>query len=265
MAEKKISNSKKSLKVLHSSENSKEAYKRLEIIPEVIYATLIALILFTLANQSVGPLANKPVFSIKFIALFLMGVFMVEECCNVILVNSIKPYGSSNRFTVDVLIASLFFFAFTAINNNRMVFVYFLAINHLLNFLWALSLQRSEMIESILSEYLKLTIWTNAVTFVVCTIIIILSRFFKAEFWFETTLICYLVVYVLLLFLPSIIFNFRLISLKQDTNEKGRDYPALGPGPILTKVTIYIILFVVHILKAIIEAVISFFRDLFEK
>jgi hypothetical protein len=265
MAEKKISNSKKSLKVPHSSENSNEAYKRLEIILEVIYATLIALILFTLANQSVGPLAEKPVFSIKFIALLLMGVFMVEECCNVIIVNSIKPYGSSNRFTVDVLIASLFFFTFTSINSDRMVFVYFLTINHLLNFLWALSLLKNEMIESILSEYLKLTIWTNIVTFVVCTIIIILSRFFKTEFWFETTLICYLVVYVLLLFLPSIIFNFRLILIRQYTNENGRDYPTLGPGPILTKITIYIILFVVYILKAIIDAVISFFRDLFGK
>lgn len=265
MAEKKTSNSKRSFSVSHSSENSKEAYKRLEIILEVIYATLIALILLTLANQSVGTLAKKPVFCIKFIALLLMGVFMVEECCNVILVNSIKPYGSSNRFTVDVLIASLFFFTFTAINNNRIVFIYFLTINHLLNFLWALSLLRSEMIESTLSQYLKLAIWTNVATFVVCTIIIILSRFFKVEFWFETVLICYLVVYVLLLFLPSIIFNFRLISLKQDTNEKGGDYPTLGPGPILTKVTIYIILFVVHILKAIIVAVISFFIDVFEK
>ena len=85
MAEKKSSNPTKSGKVSNSSENSKESFKRLEIILCVIYATLITLILLTLADQSVGPHAKKHVFSIKFISLFLIGAIAARIVLNFII------------------------------------------------------------------------------------------------------------------------------------------------------------------------------------
>jgi len=260
MDKKKVFTEKKLKNNSNSTEISKETFKRLEIILVVIYGTLITLILVTLTAQSVGPDTNTSASSIEIIALFLMGVFMVEECCNVIVVNSIKPYDSTGRFTVDVLAASIFYFTFVAIDNSRMIFIYFLGIIHFLNFLWALSLLKSTTVGPKVSEYFKLTLWTNVSAFVGCIVIIILSRIFKAEFWFETTLICYLIVYALLLFLPSIILNFRQISSLRVTDIEEKD-PFIS-GPILTKMVFYILLFAVYMLKAIIGAVISFFRDI---
>lgn len=275
MREKKPSKEEKS----DTASKPEGIYSRLEIVLNVIYGILIPIVMVTLAEQTVGPTEKLSDFSIELVALFLMGLYMVEECCNVILINSIKPYSSADRFTADILTAILFYFTFTAIDNNRIVFIYFLTAIHFLNFIWALTLLMSEMDFPKLPDYLKLTVWTNALACLSCAIIVALSLIFKAEFWFETIVICYFMVYLLLIFSPTIIMKYRRISLPQKSNSEEVNSFIRGSWPILTNLVFYAILFVfgyilkrigkafweaiVLIGKATWEAVTSYFKDLF--
>jgi hypothetical protein len=299
---KKSSIEKKSKKVSESKGNQQEVFKRLEIILVVIYGTLITLIVMTLTEKMVSVMTIGAFFSIKCIALLLMGIFMIEECCNVILVNSIESYRSTDRFAVDVLIACLYFIIFRSIDSDREFFIDLLTIIHFLNALWAFSLLKWESLMLRLSHYLKLSVWTNTVMFFGCLGIAVLSRVNQVVFCFEAILVSYLALYSLLLFLPSVIIKFIAISSGSSTDQDNQDNTSndnkdskeneettevndnvagtddkegihgrlenslsLETGAILTKLVVYAMMFVLHILNALWNAVKTFFDDLLRK
>lgn len=244
-----------------------EPFKGLGGILDIIYGALVSFFIYTVGDKYFSLPENSSSFLYtQSIALILITIFMIEDYCSVKLINSIKGYGSTDRFSLDVVIAFLFFFTFQAINYKRTEFIYFIGLIHLFRSFWAFFLRYRKLIGGKYIDYLKLISRPNFILFSICFILAILNKVSKSVTGFDTLLKYYLISYFVILFFFVVIIKFKDIVKVWWTGKKKDVSFRKEIGPILSKFTIFILIFIIILLKTIIsffihmaKAIISFF------
>lgn len=241
----------------------KEPFKGLGSILDIMYGVLVPFFMYTISNKYFAHTGNiSSFFSIQSIALISVLIFTIEDYTSVKIINGIRDYGSTDRFSLDMAIAFLFFFTFQAINYGKIEFLYFIGLIHFFRFFWGAILMFRKLVGMEFYDFLKLISWPNCILFSVCATLVILNQTLLKGLSFENSLKYYLIAYFAILFLFVVIIKFKDIVKAWLEGSKKNIPIRKEVGPILSKFTILIIMLLIIIVKAIINSLFHLVKDI---